>query len=202
MLPGDSPVATCSYGEGFLSQTLGKQLPPEPLSACPAFIRRKSIREKQTFLVLVHTHPWAAAALACCAWQTESSQMVPEARAGGHGLKLCFRKPRRNTTFVKGFSLFPSPAQGHIPGSKFSRVRHETQTSWASPPKGTSFQQAAEVGKLSYESPRCPRLHRRPIPSHSHMHFPEAGGEEEGRQDPPSRQALAEPEPRINMLRL
>lgn len=139
MLPGDSPVATCSYGEGFLSQTLGKQLPPEPLSACPAFIRRKSIREKQTFLVLVHTHPWAAAALACCAWQTESSQMVPEARVGGHSLKPCFRKPRRKTTFVKGFSLFPSPAQGHIPGSKFSRVNMKLKPHGLHLPKGLLF---------------------------------------------------------------
>lgn len=107
-----------------------------------------------------------------------------------------------HTTFAKGFFLFPSPAWGHIPGSESSRVRHETQTSWASLPEGTSSQQALEVAKLSFESPRHPRSRRRPLPSHSHMRFPEAGGEEEGRQDPPLRQALAEPELGINMLRL
>lgn len=107
-----------------------------------------------------------------------------------------------HTTFAKGFSLLPSPAQGHISGSESSRVRRETQTSWASPPKGTLFQKALEAAKLSFEFPSHPDLRRRPIPSHSHVHFPEAGGEDEGRQDPPLRQALAEPELGINMLRL
>lgn len=124
VLPGDSPTATCSYGEGFLSQPLGKQRPLEPLSA-----RRESTRKNK--------HSWSLCTHipGCSACQTGGSQMVPGARAGRHSPKPCFGAAGKDTSpLCKG--ILPLP----FPGSEASRVRL-----LASLPKGTSSQQALRL---------------------------------------------------------
>lgn len=115
MLPGDSPAATCSYGEGFLSQTLGKQLQPEPLSACPAFIRRKSIRKnKHSSSLCTHIPGPAVRGRPGAPRWCPKPGTAPSLALGLLGSK------GGHTTSAKGFSLFPSPARGHIPSSKSS----------------------------------------------------------------------------------
>lgn len=103
--PGDSPAATCSYGEGFLSQTLGKQLPAEPLSACPAFIRRESIRKnKHSSSLCTHIPGLPQRCLQSGAPRWCPSPAV--GRPGGRGA---------HPAFAKGLSLLPFPIAGTRP---------------------------------------------------------------------------------------
>lgn len=192
MLPGDSPAATCSYGEGFLSQTLGKQLQPEPLSACPAFIRRKSIRKnKHSSSLCTHIPGPAVRGRPGAPRWCPKPGTAPSLALGLLGSKGgC-------AASAKGFSLFPSPARGHIP---IRVVRHKTSPDGLLPPEGIPFQRGLEAAELSFDPP-VPFAPSLPTASCTSPRQ----GERQGADripDPPSRQALAEPEPRINMLRL
>lgn len=142
-LPGDSPGATCSYGEGFLSQTLGKQLPAEPLSACPAFIRRESIRKnKHSSSLCTHIPGLPQRCL-----HSGAPSWCRARLWGGRGAEEHTPPWQRDCPF------FPSPSQGHIPGAESGKVRPETQTSWASPFQRDLFPASPAVAKLSFDSP-------------------------------------------------
>lgn len=97
--------ATCSYGEGFLSQTLGKQLPPEPLSCLPGVYSERVNKEKQTFLVLVHTRPRAAGAGRLCL----ADPRLPDGARGQAKPQTClwgsWEAKEDTKTAAKGFSL-------------------------------------------------------------------------------------------------
>lgn len=110
---GVGPVPPVPMEKGFLSQTLGKQLPPEPLSCPPRVYSPRVNKEKQTFLVLVHTRPRAAGAGRLCLADQRlpdgaRSRAQPQAWLGGsweaeEGTKIA----------VKRFSLFPFSLPRH-----------------------------------------------------------------------------------------